>query len=139
MKAKKAAIRVKPKKGNGAKAAAPKQAVAPKQVVAPKQAAGIRKQYLKSGDLCNVTFELPKEAAPEANNIALVGDFNSWDLNGIPLKKLKNGNFKVTVKLPRGNEFKYKYLIDSKRWENDWYADDYIPNSFGSDDSLVRI
>ncbi|MCK5023861.1 MAG: isoamylase early set domain-containing protein [Candidatus Aenigmarchaeota archaeon] len=127
MKAKKAAIRVKPKKGNGVKEAA------------PKQVAGIKKQYLKSGDLCNVTFQLPKEAAPEASNIALVGDFNSWDTNGIPLKKLKNGNFKVTLKLSRGSEYKYKYLIDSNRWENDWHADDYLHNSFGTEDSLVRV
>ena len=133
MKAKKAVIRVKPKKGNSVKAAAPKQSTVLNQAV------GVRKQYLKSGEQCNVTFQLPKEAAPEASNITLVGDFNSWDLNGTPLKKLKNGNFKVTLKLSRGNEYKYRYLIDSNRWENDWCADDYIPNSFGTEDSLVKV
>jgi len=29
-------------------------------------------------------------------------------------------------------------LIDDERWENDWAADDYVPNGFGGDNSVVR-
>jgi hypothetical protein len=36
-------------------------------------------------------------------------------------------------------EYKFRYLIDDSRWENDWNADRYIPNSFGSEDSLVIV
>ena len=100
---------------------------------------GIKKQYLKSGDLCNVTFMLPKEAAPEARDITLVGDFNNWNVTESPMKKLKNGDFKVTMKLPRGREYRFRYLIDASCWENDWDADEYVPNAFGCDDSLVKI
>ncbi|MCK5505495.1 MAG: isoamylase early set domain-containing protein [Thermodesulfovibrionia bacterium] len=55
------------------------------------------------------------------------------------MKKLKNGNFKITLKLSRNREYRFRYLIDADRWENDWHADKYVPNSFGCDDSLVIV
>ncbi len=101
--------------------------------------AGIKKQYLKSNGSCNVTFRLPKDAAPDAKVVTLVGEFNDWNLNEIEMKKLKSGDFKVTLKLLKNKAYKFRYLIDSKRWENDWYADRYVPNAFGCDDSLVIV
>ena len=100
---------------------------------------GVKKQYLKTGDVCNVTFRLPQEAAPDAVSVNLVGEFNDWSLTNTPMKKLKNGTFKVTVKLSCGNQYKFRYLIDSNRWENDWCADKYAPNAFGGEDSVINI
>ena len=92
---------------------------------------GVKKQYLKTGNVCNVTFRLPQEAAIEAEVVTVVGEFNEWSLSDTPMKKLKNGSFTATLKLPCGNEYKFRYLIDSSRWENDWCADEYMPNAFG--------
>ncbi len=100
---------------------------------------GIKKQYLKSDSSCNVTFRLPKEAAPDAQVITVVGDFNNWNSAETLMKRLKSGDFKVTLKLPCDSEYRFRYLIDSNRWENDWCADRYVPNSFGCDDSMVII
>jgi 1,4-alpha-glucan branching enzyme len=100
---------------------------------------GIKKQYLKSGPMCNVTFRLPKDAAPDARSITIVGDFNNWNKSETPLKRLKNGDFKLTLKLPCNREYRFRYLIDANRWENDWFADKYISNPHGSDDSLVIV
>lgn len=100
---------------------------------------GVKKQYLKTGNVCNVTFRLPQEAAPDAAVVTVVGEFNSWSLSDTPMKKLKNGSYTATVKLPCGNEYKFRYLIDSIRWENDWCADEYSPNTFGGEDSVIRI
>ncbi len=100
---------------------------------------GVKKQYLKTGNVCNITFRLPQEAAPDAEVITVVGEFNNWSLSDTPMKKLKNGSFKATVKLSCGNEYKFRYLIDSNRWENDWCADEYRPNAFGGEDSVIRI
>ncbi|UCH80587.1 MAG: isoamylase early set domain-containing protein [Nitrospiraceae bacterium] len=121
------------KKGNGKKPA--------KSVIPVKESviSGIKKQYLKSNGSCNVTFRLPREAAPDAQVVTIVGDFNNWNLTDNKMKKLKNGDFKVTLKLHRDREYRFKYFIDSSRWENDWCADKYIPNTFGSDDSLVIV
>lgn len=100
---------------------------------------GVKKQYLKTGNVCNVTFRLPQEAAPDAAVVTVVGEFNDWSLSDTPMKKLKNGTFTTTMKLPCGNEYKFRYLIDSNRWENDWGADAYAPNEFGGEDSVIKI
>ena len=99
----------------------------------------LKKQYLKSKDICKVTFKLPKEAAPKATEVTLVGDFNDWDEHSCPMKKLKNGSFTVNVDLPRGNEYQFRYRIDHKSWENDWEADKYVASGLGEDNSVVVI
>ena len=106
---------------------------------APPGISGIKKQYLKSNPACKVTFRLPKDAAPDASVVTVAGDFNGWNANEIIMRKLKSGDFKATVELPRDREYKFKYLIDSKRWVNDWTADKYIKNEYGSDDSVVIV
>ena len=100
---------------------------------------GLKKLYLKTKEFCKVTFRLPKEAVQEASQVTLVGDFNQWDTNETPMQKLKNGDFKVTLELACDQEYKFRYLIDNTQWENDWQADKYTPNGFGSDDSIVII
>lgn len=100
---------------------------------------GIKKQYLKSDTGCKVTFRLPKKAAPAAQRVVIAGDFNNWDQEYTEMKRLKNGDFTITLKLEKGREYHYRYLIDNSRWENDWYADKYLPNPFGGDDSVVVV
>lgn len=100
---------------------------------------GIRKQYLKSKSECRVTFRLPKDAAQEAGSASIVGDFNNWSINEAPMKKLKNGDFTITLSLPCDREYRFRYLINGNRWENDWFADKYLPNCYGCDDSVVVV
>ena len=99
----------------------------------------IKKQYLKSKPICKVTLSLPKAAAVEAESVTLVGEFNEWDRQSLPMKKLKSGDFKTTINLPVGNEYEFRYLIDGKRWENDWAADKYVPNAFSAENSVVVV
>lgn len=97
----------------------------------------IKKQFLKSKPVCKATFSLPLEAAPEAKTVALVGDFNNWNVaEGIEMKKQK-GEFKAVVELESGKEYQFRYLIDGQSWVNDWAADDYISTPFGVDNSVV--
>ncbi len=122
-----------PKNGNGKK---PSKGARP---INDNEISGMKKQYLKSNGACNVTFRLPKEAAPDAQVVAIVGDFNNWNVTENQMKKLKNGDFKSTLTLHPDKEYRFRYFIDSTRWENDWCADKYVPNTFGSDDSLVIV
>lgn len=99
----------------------------------------IKKQYLKSRPVCKVTFRLPKEAAPDAKQVTIVGEFNNWNKKATVLKRQKNGNWVVTLELEPGREYRYRYLIDNSCWENDWFADRYVSNPYGCDDSVVII
>ena len=98
---------------------------------------GMKKQYLRNRPSCRVTFSLCKEAVPDAGKVTVVGDFNGWDENATPLKKQKDGGFSVTLELECGREYRFRYLIDGQRWENDWNADRYSANPFGNEDSVV--
>jgi len=100
---------------------------------------GIKKEYLKSKDACKVTFRLPKVAAPGAAHVSIVGDFNAWNIYANPMKKLKSGDFTITLELKPGKEYQFRYLIDDAKWENDWNADKYVKGPFGSDNSLVYV
>jgi 1,4-alpha-glucan branching enzyme len=96
----------------------------------------VKKTTLASGKKVKVTFELP---ANGAESIVVVGDFNGWDKEATPLKKRKkDGVWAASLNLPIGQIFQFKYWIDDERWENDWAADDYVPNGFGGDNSVLR-
>ena len=97
----------------------------------------LKKSYSKTGNFCRVTFKLQVEVT--ADTAVLCGDFNEWDEETHVMKKLKDGSFSLTLSLPARNEYRFRYLLDGERWENDWAADGYLPNSFGTDDSVLKI
>ena len=75
--------------------------------------------------------------APEAQNVFLVGNFNSWSLDSHPLKKNIKGEWDVSIKLAPGR-YEYRFLVDGE-WQNDPYCEDYVPNSFGSENSVFTL
>jgi len=84
-----------------------------------------------------VTFELA--GAVSGNRVNLCGEFNDWSETSLPLEHNEvSGNYEVTVLLEAGRVYRYRYLIDGARWENDWLADDYVPNEFGGEDSTLQ-
>jgi len=100
----------------------------------------LTKKYLKNKPACKITFELPKEAAENAERVELVGDFNEWKAGVNPLIKDKNGNFSVTVELVAGQDYQFRYLIDGHIWINDWDADRYEFNPAGNcENSVVAL
>jgi 1,4-alpha-glucan branching enzyme len=94
----------------------------------------ITKKFFKSKDTCKITFELPKDV--EAKSASVVGDFNNWDPEASPLKKVK-GTWKTTLDLDNGREYEYRYLIDGSKWVNDPEADKYIPNNIDGNNCVV--
>ena len=97
----------------------------------------LKKTYTKTGRSCRVTFQLPAEA--QALTAALSGDFNDWDPKRHPMKRRKDGGFSVSLFLKPGQSYRFRYFLDGERWENDWGADEYLPNKFGTDDSVVKV
>lgn len=96
----------------------------------------ITKEFTPKRTVCKVTLSVPAEWAKK--EIAVAGDFNDWDTKAEKLEK-KNGFWKTTLRLKPDNEYKFKYYIDGERWENDDAADKYVPNEFGTEDSLVIV
>ena len=97
----------------------------------------MQKSYTKTGRSCRVTFELPSQAV--AKNVALCGEFNEWNPTKHAMKRRRDGSFSLAVSLKPGEEYRYRYLLDGEKWENDWAADRYVPNTFGTEDSVVVI
>ncbi|NER12562.1 glycoside hydrolase [Leptobacterium flavescens] len=96
----------------------------------------IQKKYLKSKPVCKVTFTVP---AAEAERVVVVGDFNDWSQESSILKKLKNGNFKGTFDLPKGNAYEFRYIIDGN-YVNDETADRFQWNDYaGTENAVVEV
>ncbi|MCG1036039.1 isoamylase early set domain-containing protein [Polaribacter sargassicola] len=93
----------------------------------------IKKQFLKSKPVCKVTFTVPAE---EAKNVSVVGCFNEWDVEAMPLKKLKNGSFKGTVDLETEKSYEFRYVIDGE-YTNEPDADSTVWSDFASADNSV--
>jgi hypothetical protein len=92
---------------------------------------------LTGGGTALVRFELP--SAVSAGSVSVCGDFNDWSPQAQPLARLDTGGFHAVLELPTGCRWRFRYLLDGGRWENDWAADDYIPNDHGSHDSVVDL
>lgn len=97
----------------------------------------LTKNYSKTGNYCRVTFRLPSEV--DAESAAVCGEFNDWSPEANPLRALKAGGFSTTISLETGHSYRFRYLLDGERWENDWQADGYVRNHYGSEDSLVNL
>ena len=97
----------------------------------------LKKSYSKTKRSCRVTFDLPQQA--KAKKVALCGEFNNWNPSANPMKLRKDGRFSTTVSIAAGRNYRFKYFVDNQRWENDWAADSYVPNEFGSEDSMLNL
>jgi 1,4-alpha-glucan branching enzyme len=100
----------------------------------------IEKKYLSDNETCRVTFTLPAEIARSANTANVVGDFNNWDTDDLPMKKYKNGKVSIAIKLQSNNEYQFRYLIDGEVWHTDEEADAIVPAPYADEkNSVVRI
>ena len=84
-----------------------------------------------------VTFRLPPDVTAESAFV--VGDFNDWSTTAHPMTKDTDGGFATALTLEPGRTYRFRYLLDGERWENDWAADAYVPNEFGGEDSVIDL
>jgi 1,4-alpha-glucan branching enzyme len=105
----------------------------------PVRTAEIKKEYLEGGRLCKVTFRLPSMAAPDAQSVSIVGDFNDWNTHANPMRRQENGDFEISLKFEPRKEYQFRYFIDESKWENDWNADKYVKSPLGDSDNSVVV
>ena len=99
----------------------------------------LKKQYSKTKPVCKVTFTLSDGISAKAHKVNLAGDFNNWDVESMPMKKSKSGDFSATVELEKGKEYQFRYIIDGKKWLNESEADRLVHNHFNSENSLISL
>lgn len=85
-----------------------------------------------------VTFQFP--CAVWAEEVHLVGDFNDWNPTSLPLSRSRktSDNWEITLELPAGREYQFRYLLNKDTWYNDPKADGYVSNPYGESNSIVR-
>jgi 1,4-alpha-glucan branching enzyme len=100
----------------------------------------LKKQYLKDNKVCKVTFSVKKDVE-NVSVVRIPGEFNGWDIECEPMKKLKSGVFTQTLSLPAGQSYQYKLLVNDSEWRNDPEADSQVPNNTGPEqtNSVVEV
>jgi len=101
----------------------------------------ITKRFIKSRGVVKLTFEIPFSELPQGlvvENVHLVGDFNDWDHHSIRMKRdTRSKSFKHSLEVNPGQNYEFRYLLNSTHWYNDWNADGYRLGSYGEENCIV--
>jgi 1,4-alpha-glucan branching enzyme len=95
-----------------------------------------KKTFVKKG-VSKVTFKLPSSIAETAKTANVVGEFSNWDPTGLPMKKVRKGEFSLSLELPTDKEYEFRYLVDGVKWETDWKTDSVNPTPWGDEFNSV--
>ena len=82
-----------------------------------------------------VSFQIPGSAWAEC--IHLVGDFNGWDRQSLPIRHTREDVWHIEVELDGGRRYRFRYLIDGVQWRNDLQADGHTSGTDAVSDSIV--
>lgn len=77
--------------------------------------------------------------APGAARVTLVGEFNDWDEQATPLRRLSgDGLWSVSLPLQPGR-YLYMFVVDGTRWVADPDAPPALEDDFGVQNSVVTV
>ena len=93
----------------------------------------LTKKFFKTIDEAEVTFEFAQE---NVESVSVVGEFNNWTPSPMNFNK-KADAFRAKIRLPKGGDFQFRYLLNEEDWQNDSSADAYVGNEFGGNNSVV--
>lgn len=75
--------------------------------------------------------------APAARKVCIAGKFNAWNTSSMPMKKEKDGTWRIKLKLSSG-KYEYKYFVDGA-WASDRSCSEMVPNPFGTDNCVISV
>jgi len=90
---------------------------------------------VSGGAAASVTFVL---LAPQAQRVALAGDFNDWDASRVEMRREASGLWTVDVPLTPGR-YRYVFVVDGRRFVADPSAPRAVGDDFGTPTSVVTI
>ncbi|MCB1049292.1 MAG: glycogen-binding domain-containing protein [Acidobacteria bacterium] len=125
----------KPAAEKTAKAPAKPKAAAPaKKVAAKPKAATAEKKVEKKPATQKVSIQFRAEPG---SKVAVAGNFNGWNPREFYLTEGEQGLFQIELELVPG-EYEYKMVVNGK-WQADPAAESWIPNPFGSLNSVLKV
>jgi len=74
---------------------------------------------------------------PQADEVALTGDFNGWNLEGIPLHHRGGDEWYVQIELVLG-DYEYRLRVDGG-WQDDPEAVQKVANPYGTQNCILRV
>ncbi|HEX6674489.1 MAG TPA: isoamylase early set domain-containing protein [Actinomycetes bacterium] len=95
----------------------------------------IKQAPVKGSDQVKVSFVLPSDRI--AGKVSVVGDFNGWNPSRHPLRKRTNGTRSVSVSLPAGGRYAFRYVTDDGTWHDDDAVSEFEPNGFGGANAVL--
>jgi hypothetical protein len=92
----------------------------------------------ESSAVAPVSVRFVLRGAPTATRVAVVGDFNGWDVVATPLFRVASGAvWTVDVRMPPGR-YGYAFVVDGRQWVADPTAP-LAPDAFGTPTSVIIV
>lgn len=76
--------------------------------------------------------------APQAQRVAVAGDFNRWQTDTHTLVRRDGGIWTVEIPL-RPGVYSYMFVVDGTRWVSDPDAEAFQDDGFGNRNAVVRV
>jgi 1,4-alpha-glucan branching enzyme len=92
----------------------------------------VKKKFFKTKQEVEIAFEIEPT---EAEHVELLCEANGWE--PIQMKKNKDGSFRTKLRVPKEQQFQFRYLVDHTTWVNDETADAYCVNEFGGQNGVL--
>jgi 1,4-alpha-glucan branching enzyme len=89
----------------------------------------IQKRPVNQPGFVEVVFSLDDHGYHQP--VTLVGDFNEWDPEATALVATGEGRLAVSLTMPVGRRYEFRYRDARGYWFNDEGADDYSDNRWG--------
>lgn len=80
------------------------------------------------------TIRFSLQSPVSAQRVLVAGSFSQW--KPLAMKKHKEGRFALTVTVPSGTH-EYRFIVDGD-WTTDPDNDTYVPNPYGSVNSVAQ-
>jgi hypothetical protein len=93
--------------------------------------------------LCPPRIELGKLALTYHNDkagaVSLAGEFNGWDPGQTHFSRTDGGVWRAEIDPPAPGDYRYKFVIDGKRWIDDPANACKVDDGYGGFNSLIGI
>lgn len=88
-------------------------------------------------ELAQVILEID---IPKAETVVVVGDWNNWNPQTHYLAKSDGGEtWSIEMRLERGKEYRYQFVIDGEQWIPDPNAYLQVDDGFGGTNSILEM